>query len=126
MNCSGLPKSDSPSSVKADNIEVPVEDEQFARMMARLDELEKQELAAESDEDESDEDEHTVKDEDYARMMSRLDELENQELTTENFKEIDEEDCSEAYFGMRCIPFALYQISFLIFYFHEFNSFYPY
>lgn len=45
VKISGLPQSESPSD--ADNKKVTVDDEEFARMMSRFDELEKEELEAE-------------------------------------------------------------------------------
>lgn len=45
MSKEGLPQSESPSD--ADNKKVTVDDEEFARMMSRFDELEKEELEAE-------------------------------------------------------------------------------
>ncbi|KAI9178067.1 hypothetical protein LWI28_022332 [Acer negundo] len=85
---------------EADNTNV--EDEEYARMMSRLDELEQEELAAEVD-NEVDEDNqnqgNTAKsdkeiyeDEEYARMMSRLDKFEQEELAAEIDNEVDEDN----------------------------------
>lgn len=45
----GRLKQDSPSSTGADNTKVSDEDEEYARILARMDELEKEELEAESE-----------------------------------------------------------------------------
>ncbi|KAK3184104.1 hypothetical protein Dsin_031390 [Dipteronia sinensis] len=97
---SGSIKQRSSSFSEADNTNV--EDEEYARMMSRLDELEQEELAAEID-NEVDEDNqnqgNTAKndkesdeDEVYARMMSRLDEFEQEELAAEMHNEVDEDN----------------------------------
>ncbi|KAI9177915.1 hypothetical protein LWI28_020590 [Acer negundo] len=89
---------------EADNTNV--EDEEYARMMSRLDELEQEELAAEVD-NEVDEDNqnqgNTAKsdkeiyeDEEYARMMSRLDKFEQEELAAEIDNEVDEDNQGNA------------------------------
>uniref|UniRef100_A0A5B7CAU3 RNA polymerase II subunit 5-mediating protein n=1 Tax=Davidia involucrata TaxID=16924 RepID=A0A5B7CAU3_DAVIN len=77
---------------KADNMKVVVEDEEYAHMMSRIDELEKEELAAEIA-NESDEDEE------YARLMSRMDELEKEELLAKSANECDENGQTEADVG---------------------------
>ncbi|KAK2651153.1 hypothetical protein Ddye_018642 [Dipteronia dyeriana] len=96
---SGSIKQRSSSFSEADNNNV--EDEEYARMMFRLDELEQEELAAEID-NEVDEDnqnqgntaksEEIDEDEVYARMMSRLDEFEQEELAAEIDNEVDEDN----------------------------------
>ncbi|XP_062152704.1 uncharacterized protein LOC133861023 [Alnus glutinosa] len=90
---SGPPKEDAPRFSEADGAKVGVEDEEYARMMSRLDELEKEELEAECGNG-NDEDNAKVasKDEEYSRIMSRLDELEKEEPEAEHDNENDEED----------------------------------
>ncbi|XP_050248331.1 uncharacterized protein LOC126695567 isoform X1 [Quercus robur] len=84
---SGPPKEDAPSSSEADKAKVSVEDEEYARIMSRLDELEKEELEAECGNETVEENEQVaVDDEEYARLMSRLDELEEEELEAEDEK----------------------------------------
>ncbi|XP_057423557.1 uncharacterized protein LOC130717338 [Lotus japonicus] len=72
------------------------DDEEYARMMARMDELEKEELAAES----ANQGDLNVKttpnlgyattdDVEYARMMSNMDELEKEELAAESANQSD-------------------------------------
>ncbi|KAI8551597.1 hypothetical protein RHMOL_Rhmol06G0198300 [Rhododendron molle] len=67
---------------KAGTMNALTEEEEFAKLMSKIDELEKEELAEESDEDENDEE--------YSHMMSKLDELEKKELATESVSESDE------------------------------------
>ncbi|XP_034701708.1 RNA polymerase II subunit 5-mediating protein homolog isoform X1 [Vitis riparia] len=61
----GPPKPDSPRFSGEDSMKVAAEDEEYARMMLRFDELEKEELAAGSG-DEHDEDEHNEADVDHS------------------------------------------------------------
>lgn len=61
----GPPKPDSPRFSGEDSVKVAAEDEEYARMMLRFDELEKEELAAGSG-DEHDEDEHNEADVDHS------------------------------------------------------------
>lgn len=61
----GPPKPDSPRFSGEDSMKVTAEDEEYARMMLRFDELEKEELAAGSG-DEHDEDEHNEADVDHS------------------------------------------------------------
>ena len=87
MFFSGPPKEDAPSSSEADKAKVSVEDEEYARIMSKLDELEKEELEAECGNETVEENEQVaVDDEEYARLMSRLDELEKEELEAEDEK----------------------------------------
>ncbi|TXG55125.1 hypothetical protein EZV62_020381 [Acer yangbiense] len=97
-------KQRSSSFFEADNTNV--EDEEYARMMSRLDELEQEELAAEID-NEVDEhsqnqgntaksDKEIYEDEVYARMMSRLDKFEQEELAAEIDNEVDEDNQGNA------------------------------
>ncbi|KAA8524349.1 hypothetical protein F0562_010772 [Nyssa sinensis] len=88
----GPVKSDAPSYSMGDNMKVEVEDEEYAHMMSRIDELEKEELAAEIA-NKSDEDEE------YAHMMSKMDELEKEELLAKSANEFDENGQAEADFG---------------------------
>ena len=64
---SGLPKQDSPNLEKA-----RADDEEYARMMSRLEELEKEELAAESG-NHSDQNEETTDDVDYISYQRPVD-----------------------------------------------------
>lgn len=94
MLFSGPHKQVSFSFPEADNKKIAVEDEEDARMMARLDELEREELAAErgdetdddeSDDDVSDEDEHTkVYLDSFADQIS-LDQVGNSEVVYRTF-----------------------------------------
>jgi len=81
------------------NAKVAVDDEEYARMMSRLDELEKEELEAEfgngRDEDNA---KAAVEDEEYASIMSRLDELEKEEAEAEHDNETDEDEKMRADF----------------------------
>lgn len=79
VSCSAKPD---PNVSGTDSMNALTEEEEFARLMSKIDELEKEELAEESDEDENDEK--------YGHMMSKLDELEKQELATESVSERDE------------------------------------
>ncbi|KAM3745268.1 hypothetical protein ACB098_06G113500 [Castanea mollissima] len=88
---SGPPREDTPSFSEADKAKVSAEDEEYARIMSRLDELEKEELEAECGNEIVEENEQVaVDDEDYARLMSRLDELEKEELEAEDEKNKDD------------------------------------
>ncbi|KAF5481311.1 hypothetical protein F2P56_001972 [Juglans regia] len=90
---SGPPKEHPPSFSEADKVKVAVEDEEYSRMMSRLDELEKAELEAEyGNERHEDIENVAVSDEEYARMMSRLDELEKEELEAEFVNGRDEDN----------------------------------
>ncbi|KAF7141738.1 hypothetical protein RHSIM_Rhsim06G0139500 [Rhododendron simsii] len=78
---------------KAGSMNALTEEEEFAKLMSKIDELEKEELAEESDEDENDEE--------YGHMMSKLDELEKKELATESVSESDEGYSSQYSFDQR-------------------------
>lgn len=87
MFFSGPPKEDAPSFSEAEKAKVLVEDEEYARIMSKLDELEKEELEAECGNETVEENEQVADDdEEYARLMSRLDELEKEELEAEDEK----------------------------------------
>jgi unconventional prefoldin RPB5 interactor 1 len=89
----GPPKEDAPRFSEADGAKVGVEDEEYARMMSRLDELEKEELEAECGNGNNEDNAKLAsKDEEYSRIMSRLDELEKEEPEAEHDNENDEED----------------------------------
>ncbi|XP_058217687.1 uncharacterized protein LOC131328797 isoform X2 [Rhododendron vialii] len=82
-----------PNVSEADSMNALTEEEEFAKLMSKIDELEKEELAEESDEDENDEE--------YGHMMSKLDELEKKELATESVSESDEGYSSQHSFDQR-------------------------
>lgn len=86
-----------PNVSEADSMNALTEEEEFAKLMSKIDELEKEELAEESDEDENDEE--------YGHMMSKLDELEKKELATESVSESDEGYSSQYSFDQRHVSF---------------------
>ncbi|GMY10142.1 RNA polymerase II subunit 5-mediating protein homolog isoform X1 [Fagus crenata] len=87
---SGPPKEDAPSFSEADKAKVAVEDD-YARIMSRMDELEIEELEEECGSESVEYNEKVaINDEEYARIMSRLDELEKEELEAENDNDSDE------------------------------------
>lgn len=93
---SGPPKEHPLSFSEADKVKVAVEDEEYSRMMSRLDELEKELEAEYGNERHEDIENVAVSDEEYARMMSRLDELEKEELEAEFVNKRDEEKANLA------------------------------
>ncbi|XAR68007.1 hypothetical protein NMG60_11002983 [Bertholletia excelsa] len=76
----GLTKLDPCNFSESENKQALVEDEEYARIMSRIDELEKEELAEENAKDSDEDDE-------YGTMMSRVDELEKLELAAESLSE---------------------------------------
>ncbi|GKU93123.1 hypothetical protein SLEP1_g6749 [Rubroshorea leprosula] len=101
---SGLVEQDSISFTETDNTKGAFENEEYACILSRLDELEKEEeLAAENDREKSEDsfaevDSKKVEavDEKWARVMSRLDELEKEELTAQSDEEKDEDQQTDA------------------------------
>ena len=89
----GPPKEGAPRFSEADKAKVGVKDEEFACMMSRLDEFEKEELGNRRNEVNA---KVAVDDEEYALMMSRLDELEKEELEAEFGNGRDEDDAKVA------------------------------
>lgn len=81
-----------PNVSEADSMNALTEEEEFAKLMSKIDELEKEELAEESDEE-------------YGHMMSKLDELEKKELATESVSESDEGYISQHSFDQRHVSF---------------------
>ncbi|KAB1226607.1 hypothetical protein CJ030_MR1G023378 [Morella rubra] len=80
----GPPKEDAPTFSEADEAKVEVEDEEYARMMSRLDELEKEETEAEcASKRDKNNTKVAINEEEYARLMSRFAELEKEELEAE-------------------------------------------
>ncbi|XP_052178662.1 uncharacterized protein LOC127792254 isoform X2 [Diospyros lotus] len=91
---SGMEESGPPNFLEGENKKAVVEDEDYARIMSRLEELEKEELAAENfNKSVGDEDEE------YASKISRVDELQKKELADGSSAELDEEEQKEADFG---------------------------
>ncbi|KAL7185479.1 hypothetical protein ACSBR2_027429 [Camellia fascicularis] len=92
----GTAEPDPPNFSVADNMNAVVEDEdeEYARILSKMDELEREELAAESV-NEVDEDEN----EDNARMMSMVDEIEKKELVVESVSGCNEDEHTKSDFG---------------------------
>ncbi|KAL7215941.1 hypothetical protein ACSBR1_027983 [Camellia fascicularis] len=92
----GIAEPDPPNFSVADNMNAVVEDEdeEYARILSKMDELEREELAAESV-NEVDEDEN----EDNARMMSMVDEIEKKELVVESVSGCNEDEHTKSDFG---------------------------
>lgn len=67
----GSQKQDSLGGSEADNIKGEVEDEEYARLMSRLEELEKEELANQGENEEDEDDEQTKPD--YGQIQKHLD-----------------------------------------------------
>jgi hypothetical protein len=72
----GPPKEDAPRFSEADGAKVGVEDEEYARMMSRLDELEKEEPEAEHDNENDEED----------KIIADFDQLWNQRSLDNNLR----------------------------------------
>ena len=89
-----MKESGPPNFLEGENKKAVVEDEEYAHIMSRLEELEKEELAAENfNKSVGDEDEE------YASKISRVDELQKKELADGSSAELDEEEQKEADFG---------------------------
>lgn len=89
LSVTGLVEQNSKSSTKADNLSTASEMEEYARMISRMDELEKEELAANLAE--TDGTKASPVGDDWDRVMSRLDEFEKEELAAQSDEEEDKE-----------------------------------